>query len=89
MWKKWKKHLGNGAQFWIYVLPQNETLNYVTKWLLVIEQGDWAGFTDSENPKKKLHAPNLSDIFKVTVIASCPSLCLITYNLKASRPCQK
>lgn len=63
---------GNGAQFWVYISPQNKTSDFVTKWLVVIEQGDWAGVIDSENPTKKLQAPNLSGIFKVTVIASGP-----------------
>ena len=67
-----KINSGNGAQFWAYISPQHETSHHVTKWLVVIEQGDWAGFIDSDNPEKILHTPNLSGIFKLTIIASGP-----------------
>ncbi len=64
----------NGAQFWAYISPQNETSKYVTKWQVKIEQtdGNWVGTIDSGNPTKILQTPNLSGIFKVTVMASGP-----------------
>ena len=66
--------LGNGAQFWAYISPQNETSKYVTKWQVKIEQtnGNWVGIIDSANPRKQLQTPNLSGVFKVTVTASGP-----------------
>jgi len=69
-----KVEQGNGAQFWAYVSPQNETSKYVTRWQVRIEQtdGDWSGIIDSDNPEKILQTPNLSGIFKVTVRASGP-----------------
>ncbi len=71
---KKKINLTSGAQFWAYISPQNETSKYVTKWQVKIEQtdGNWVGIIDSDNPMKILQTPNLSGVFKVTVIASGP-----------------
>ena len=71
---KKKVKLGDGAQFWAYVSPQNETSKYVTKWQVKIEQtdGNWAGTISSEDPTKILRRPKLSGVFKVTVTASGP-----------------
>ena len=67
---------GGGAQFWAYISPQHSTSAHVTKWKVTIEQtdGNWIGSITSEDPYKTLQTPNLSGIFKVTVIASGPKM---------------
>ncbi len=64
--------LGDGAQFWAYVSPENETSKYVAKWQVRFEQAEanWTGIIDSDNPEEILQTPNLSGIFKVTVRVS-------------------
>ena len=66
--------LGNGAQFWAYISPQNNTDKDVTTWKVVLQQegGNWTGEIDSSNPHKILETPNLSGLFNVTVTASGP-----------------
>lgn len=66
--------LGNGAMFWAYVSPQQETDKYVTKWSVTVQQkdGNWAGTITSDNPDQQLQTPELSGIFKVIVRASGP-----------------
>jgi hypothetical protein len=66
--------LGNGAMFWAYVSPQEETDKYVTKWSVTVQQqdGDWAGTITSDNPEQQLQTPGLSGIFTVIVTASGP-----------------
>ncbi len=68
--------LGNGAQFWAYISPMNDTAKYVTKWSIKLEQrdGNWSGTITSENPYQTLQTPNLSGIFNVVVWASGPKL---------------
>jgi hypothetical protein len=63
--------LGNGAQFWAYISPQNETAKYVTDWVVTFEQqnGNWKGSISSENPYVNLQTPGLSGVFNVTVTA--------------------
>ncbi|VAX33069.1 hypothetical protein MNBD_NITROSPIRAE02-596 [hydrothermal vent metagenome] len=67
-----KVELGDGAQFWAYVSPENETSRHVTRWEVRFEQadGNWSGIINSENPDEILQTPKLSGIFKVTVRAS-------------------
>lgn len=71
---KSKLTLGNGAQFWVYISPQNNTSQNVTKWSVKFEQkdGNWTGVINSDNPQEVLQTPNLSGIFNVTVMASGP-----------------
>jgi len=66
--------LGNGAQFWAYVSPQNNTSKNVTSWSVTIQQqgGNWSGVITSTNPHQQLQTPNLSGIFNVVVEASGP-----------------
>jgi hypothetical protein len=66
--------LGNGAMFWAYVSPQQETSKYVTKWSVTVQQkdGNWAGTITSDNPEQQLQTPGLSGIFTVIVKASGP-----------------
>ncbi len=67
--------LGNGAQFIVYISPQEETAKYVTKWVVKIEQkdGNWSGSISSDNPTETLQTPGLSGIFNVTVQACGPN----------------
>lgn len=67
--------LGNGALFWAYVSPQNNTDKVVTKWAVTLQQlnGNWSGTITSDNPTQQLQTPGLSGIFKVTVVASGPN----------------
>jgi hypothetical protein len=63
--------LGNGAQFWAYISPQNDTAKYVTDWVVKFEQqdGNWTGSITSKDPYVNLQTPNLSGVFNVTVTA--------------------
>lgn len=67
--------LGNGAQFWTYISPQNETASRVTEWHVQIEQanGEWRGDIDSTNPRQKATTPGLSGKFNLVVTASGPN----------------
>ncbi len=67
-----KMELGDGAQFWAYVSPDNETSRHIIRWEVRIEHtdGNWSGVISSDNPEEILRTPNLSGIFKVTVRAS-------------------
>lgn len=67
--------LGGGAQFWVYISPQNNTPLYVTKWEVTIQQidGNWSSSINSDQPHQQLKTPELSGVFKVTVKASGPN----------------
>src|SRR5919109_1831497 len=62
--------LGNGAQFWAYVSPSNNTAACLTSWAVIVSQGDWSGMITSNDPYLKLQTPNLSGIFDVAVVAA-------------------
>jgi hypothetical protein len=64
--------LGNGAQFWVYISPQNETAKYVKDWKVTFAQkdGNWTGSVSSEDSSPTLQTPGLSGIFNVTVLAT-------------------
>jgi hypothetical protein len=62
--------LGNGAQFWAYVSPSNNTAACLTSWAVIVSQGDWSGMITSADPQQKLQTPNLSGIFDVAVVAA-------------------
>lgn len=68
--------LGGGAQFWAYISPQNNTAQNVTNWKVTLQQqdGNWTGTITSQNPQQILQTPNLSGIFKVTVVGSGPNM---------------
>lgn len=68
--------VGNGAKFWAYISPQNNTPKNVTKWSVTIEQsnGNWKGTITSANPHEQLQTPGLSGIFHVAVTASGPHM---------------
>lgn len=63
--------LGNGAQFWAYISPQNETDKFIHDWKVTISQqdGDWSGTITAENQHVNLQTPGLSGVFNVTVTA--------------------
>ena len=61
--------LGNGAQFWAYISPANDTAKYVHDWKVTFTQGNWSGSITSENPEVNLQTPGLSGVFDVTVTA--------------------
>jgi hypothetical protein len=63
--------LGNGAQFWVYISPQNDTAQYVHDWTVTFSQqdGDWSGSVSSRDLSPTLQTPGLSGIFNVKVTA--------------------
>jgi hypothetical protein len=72
--------LGNGAQFWAYISPENDTAKAVTKWTVTFKQQrhfpapPWEGSITSDNPHQILQTPGMSGVFQVTVWASGPSI---------------
>ena len=72
--------LGNGARFWAYISPQNNTSAVVTKWSVTLQQlnGNWAGTITSDDPQQQLQTPGLSGVFKVIVTASGPNFGPVT-----------
>jgi hypothetical protein len=59
--------LGGGAQFWVYLSPQNNTAKMIGQWRVTFSQGNWKDMISSENPTKQLQTPNLSGIFDIKV----------------------
>ena len=66
--------LGNGAYFWVYVSPENDTSQYLTQWTVTFTQGDWSGTIDSSMPQPNLQTPGLSGEFQVQVMGSGPEM---------------
>ena len=59
--------LGNGAQFWVYLSPVNDTALMIQKWRVTFSQGNWKDMISSEDPTKHIQTPNLSGIFDLSV----------------------
>lgn len=59
--------LGGGAQFWVYLSPQNNTSEVVKGWEVKFTQGNWSETITSENPTKQIQTPNLSGDFNIEV----------------------
>ncbi|MCT2561906.1 hypothetical protein [Chryseobacterium herbae] len=59
--------LGNGAQFWVYLSPQNNTSKMISTWRVTFSQGNWSESISSEAPTKQIQTPNLSGIFDIKV----------------------
>jgi hypothetical protein len=59
--------VGNGAQFWVYLSPQNDTSKMIQKWKVTFSQGDWNATISSDNPTEQIHTPGLSGIFNIQV----------------------
>ncbi|MBY0573362.1 MAG: hypothetical protein K2P84_06740 [Undibacterium sp.] len=60
-------NLGGGAQFWVYISPQNNTVNVVKNWSVTFSQGNWMDSITSENPTKQIQTPNLSGLFDIKI----------------------
>ena len=59
--------LGKGAQFWVYLSPQNNTSKMISTWRVTFSQGNWSDQISSEDPTKQIQTPNLSGIFDIKV----------------------
>ncbi|MDX6747479.1 hypothetical protein SHK09_11795 [Polaribacter sp. PL03] len=59
--------LGGGAQFWVYLSPQNNTAKVIKEWSVKFTQGNWSDSITSENPTKQIKTPNLSGNFDIEV----------------------
>ena len=59
--------LGGGAQFWVYLSPQNDTAKMIGQWRVTFSQGNWKDMISSENPTKQLQTPGPSGIFDIKV----------------------
>ena len=73
-------HTSNdGAQFWAYISPTNNTGEKVTQWTVTISQDNWEGTITSDNPQEILQTPGLSGIFTVVVEGSGPYMPTTTF----------
>ncbi len=59
--------LGGGAQFWVYLSPQNNTAKVVSNWSVTLSQGNWSDSITSQNPTKQIQTPGLSGIFNIKI----------------------
>ena len=59
--------MGGGAQFWVYLSPQNDTAARVKGWSVTLSQGNWSGTIDSNNPTQTLQTPGLSGTFNIKI----------------------
>lgn len=59
--------LGAGAQFWVYLSPDNNTAKMIGKWRVTFTQGNWKDEINSENPTKQIQTPHLSGVFNISV----------------------
>jgi hypothetical protein len=66
------EQLGGGAQFWVYISPQNNTAEVVKDWTVELSQGDWSGTITSDMNPPSLKTDGLSGEFDVRVIWSQP-----------------
>ncbi|HYZ78535.1 MAG TPA: hypothetical protein VE596_14305 [Gaiellaceae bacterium] len=62
--------LGNGARFWAYISPSNNTAACLSSWSVTVSQGDWSGTIMSNDPQQQLQTPDLSGVFDVKVEAA-------------------
>lgn len=60
-------NLGGGAQFWVYLSPQNNTSKMITTWQVHFSQGNWSGTISSKNPTQQLQTPELSGVFDIKI----------------------
>ena len=59
--------LGGGAQFWVYLSPQNNTASVVKGWSVKFSQWNWCDTITSENPTKQIQTKGLSGTFDIEV----------------------
>jgi hypothetical protein len=66
----------DGAQFWAYISPQNDTSTWVTEWSVTISEktGDWSQTITSNDPYEVIQTPGLSGVFDVEVMVSGPNI---------------
>lgn len=66
--------VGNGAKFWAYISPKNNTAKVITKWSVTIQQRNenWSGTITSDHPQNMLQTPGLSGVFNVIVVGGGP-----------------
>ena len=60
-------HLGGGAQFWVYISPDNDTDKVVKGWEVTFSQGKWSDSITHLDPTKIIKSPGLSGIFDLSV----------------------
>jgi hypothetical protein len=58
--------LGGGAQFLVYISPQNDTVKMITQWRVTFSQGNWSQTISNDKPNE-IQTPNLSGIFDIKV----------------------
>lgn len=59
--------LGNGAYFWVYISPQDDTKDIVKDWTVTLTQGNWTGSISSDQDPPTLQTDGLSGEFDVRV----------------------
>ncbi len=65
-----RRNVQFGAQFMTYVANEEE----ITKWKVVISQGNWSDEITSEDPEKTIHTPNLNGEFEVQAWGGGPGM---------------
>lgn len=68
--------LSDGATFWGYISPTNNSLSKVTKWRIEIRQldGNWSDTIHDEDPDYMPQTPGLAGLFSIVVIGSGPNM---------------
>lgn len=59
--------LGNGARFWVYLSPQNDTAKQIQQWRVTFSQGNWSDVISSDDPAHQIQTPKLSGTFDIKV----------------------
>lgn len=59
--------LGDGAHFWVYLSPQNNTAEVVKGWKVTFSQGNWSDSITYEKPTKQIQTPGLSGLFDIKI----------------------
>lgn len=59
--------VGGGAQFWVYISPENDTVKMITQWKVTFSQGNWSDTISSEQPTRQIKTDGLSGIFDIKV----------------------
>lgn len=62
------EELGEGAYFWVYISPENETAKVVKDWTVILTQGNWTGSISSDDPTPALQTKGMFGVFDVKVI---------------------
>lgn len=63
-----------GAQFFAYISPKNNTEENVTEWSITVSQGNWSGQITSQDPDEIIQSPGLSGEFEVEVRGAGPRM---------------